>query len=384
MLGFQPYETFQLLIESGGTDRANTLLVAACDAYVRRGQPHALETEQFQELALRLFPTAAPAARRKAAATLGRSEHLSPTLERLVVENIGDDLIMYLEETPALSDETMVGLAGTADAEVCSALARRGDLSNVALAKLFQLNSRKVYRSLAANRSIRPRGPYLNALARSAQMDHKVAASLASRSDFDTGLLAPAFFDLEEAHRLKVIEAFALRKTPDAPIKKTIEQVSVAQDELTRALMKLFSENRRPEVTRLLHQITGLDEVRCGQIAHDVSGGALFVVLRAFGLGSHEGLKVLIHATSHEETDRSAALGVYARLFQNVSPDAMAFMLSAWRGEVNLLDLSKPQYRPFSEEVAGRPAAARSTSTHEPEIEQAVSALERIGARLAS
>ncbi len=71
--------------------------------------------------------------------------------------------------------------------------------------------------------------------------------------------------------------------------------------------MKLFSENRRPEVTRLLHQITGLDEVRCGQIAHDTSGAALFVVLRAFGCDAHEGLKVLIHATSHDE-DRSKAL----------------------------------------------------------------------------
>ena len=35
MLGFQPYETFQLLIETGGVDRTNTLLIAACDAYVR-------------------------------------------------------------------------------------------------------------------------------------------------------------------------------------------------------------------------------------------------------------------------------------------------------------------------------------------------------------
>lgn len=380
MIGFQPYETFQLLIESGGTDRANTLLVAACDAYVRRGHPHVLEVEQFEELAARLFPSAAAGARRKAASTLGRSEFLSSKLEKLVIEHIGDDLIPFLLEAPALSDDTMVGLAGTADADVCAALARRGDISNVTLAKLFQLNSRKVYRSLASNVSIRPRGPYLSALARSAQMDHKVAASLAERHDFDTALLAPAFFDLEESNRLKVIEAFALRKTPDAPIKRTIEQVSVAREELTKALMKLFSENRRPEVTRLLHQITGLDEIRCGQIAHDVSGGALFVVLRAFGLTSQDGLKVLIHATSHEEKDRSGALGIYARLFQNVSPDAMAFMLSAWRGEVNLLDLSKPQYRPFTEESSRAPQAASA----DPTIQQAVSALERIGMRRAS
>ena len=34
MIGFQPYETFQLLIETGGVDRTNTLLCAACDAHL--------------------------------------------------------------------------------------------------------------------------------------------------------------------------------------------------------------------------------------------------------------------------------------------------------------------------------------------------------------
>ena len=140
-----------------------------------------------------------------------------------------------------------------------AAIARRSDLTNVVLAKLFQMNSRKVYRALATNTTILPRGPYLSALARSAQMDHQVAWSLAARDDFDCALLAPAFFDLNESDRIKVIQAFSLRKTPDAPIKKTIEQLSVATGELTRALMKLFSENRRPEITTLLNQITGLD-----------------------------------------------------------------------------------------------------------------------------
>jgi Uncharacterised protein conserved in bacteria (DUF2336) len=381
MIGFQPYETFQLLIESGGTDRANTLLVAACDAFARRGKPHAIEVEQFEALATRLFPTAASSARMKAAATLGRSEFLSPKLEQLVIANIEHDLISYLEETPSLSEQTMVGITSTADTKVCAAIAGRDDISNVALAKLFQLNSRRVYRALAANTSIQPRGPYLNALARSAQMDHKVAWSLAARSDFDTALLAPAFFDLAESDRLKVIEAFALRKTPEAPIKRTLEQISVAKDELGRALMKLFVENRRPEVTRLLTQITGLDEVRCGQIAHDVSGAALFVVLRAFGLTGNDGLRVLIHATSHEEEDRSESLKVFARMFQNVSSDAMAFLLSAWRGEVNLLDLAKPQYRPFTQvSTRAKPAALVSK---DPDLAQAVRALERIGARRA-
>jgi len=377
MLGFQPYETFQLLIESGGVDRTNTLLVAACDAYARREKPTAAEREQFEALVQRLFSTAAPTARAKAAATLGRSEHLSQMLEDLVLENAGDDLPDYLLNSPAMSEATMLKVIAKGEAVACASLARRSDLSNVALAKLFQMNSRRVYRALATNMAIVPRGPYLSALARSAQMDYQVAWSLAARDDFDCALLAPAFFDLNESDRIKVIKAFGERRTPEAPIKKTIEQITVATDELTRALMKLFAENRRPEVTRLLHQITGLDEVRCGQIAHDVSGAALFVILRAFGATAYEGLKVLIHATSHDD-DKSPVLTEFARMFDTVTPDSMAFLMSSWRGDVNLLELTKPEYKPFAD---GRRPAERTERN--PVLNEALAALSRIGTRRA-
>ncbi|UYN99679.1 MAG: DUF2336 domain-containing protein [Devosia sp.] len=381
MLGFQPYETFQLLIETGGVDRTNTLLIAACDAYARRGKPTGPELEQFEALAARLFPTAGPQARAKGAAILGRAEVLSPALERLVIDNIGEDLIPFLETAPLLSDQTMLDIIGRYDVPACATLASRADLTNVVLAKLFQMNSRKVYRALAANTGITPRGAYLSALARSAQMDHLVAEALGHRDDFDAALLAPAFFDLSDNHRIKVIEAFANRETPKAPIARTIEQLSVATSELTRALMKLFSENRRPEVTKLLSQITGLDEVRCGQIAHDVTGASLFVILRAFGTTAYDGLKVLIHATSHD-TDRSRALADYASLFGGVTADSMAYLMSAWRGEVNLLELTGTQYQPFAQRSRRTPEASKATGN--PVVDQAIEALSRIGARRAS
>ena len=378
MLGFQPYETFQLLIETGGVDRTNTLLIAACDAYTRRGKPTPPEMEQFEALASRLFPTAAPNARAKGAAILGRAEVLSPALEKLVVDNIGDDLNSFLQSAAALSDQTAIEIIGRDDVPAAAIIATRPDLSNVVLAKLFQLNSRKVYRALAANKAIQPRGAYLSALARSAQMDHMVAESLAQRDDFDAALLAPAFFDLSDADRVKVIRAFADRDTPVAPISKTLEQLTVASADLTKALMKLFSENRRPEVTRLLSQITGLDEVRCGQIAHDVTGASLFVILRAFGCSAYDGLKVLIHATSHD-SDRSQALADFATLFGNVAPEAMAYLMSAWRGEVNLLELNKPEYKPFTEASRRTPLA----QAQNPVVDQAIEALARIGLRRA-
>lgn len=380
MLGFQPYETFQLLIETGGVDRTNTLLIAACDAYARRGKPTPPEMEQFEALATRLFPIAGPQAKAKGAAILGRAEILSPALERLVVENIGEDLNSFLATAAELSEPTMLDIIARYDVPAAATIAARPDLTNVVLAKLFQMNSRKVYRALASNTAIVPRGAYLSALARSAQMDHMVAEALAKRDDFDAALLAPAFFDLSDIDRVKVIQAFAHRETPASPLRKTIEQLTIANQELTKALMKLFSENRRPEVTRLLSQITGLDEVRCGQIAHDVTGASLFVILRAFGCSAYDGLKVLIHATSHD-SDRSRALADFATLFGNVTPESMAYLMSAWRGEVNLLELAKPEYKPFIERRRSTPALAPA---HNPVVEQAIEALARIGIKRAS
>jgi hypothetical protein len=361
-------------------DRTNTLLIAACDAYARRGRPTVPEMEQFETLATRLFQSASAQARAKAAAILGRSDLLSQPLEQLVIENIGEDLLSFLANAQEVSDRTALEVLGRHDIAAAATIAARKNLSNVVLAKLFQMNSRKVYRALATNLDVTPRGAYLSALARSAQMDHLVAEALGERKDFDAALLAPAFFDLSDAHRIKVIQAFANRETPTAPISRTIEQLSVATPELTKALMKLFSENRRPEVTKLLAQITGLDEVRCGQIAHDVTGASTFVVLRGFGVSAYDGLKVLIHATSHD-SERSRALADFASLFATVSAESMAYLMSAWRGEVNLLDLSKPQYRPVNMPSRRTPQVAASSGNAV--VEQAMVALSRIGARRA-
>ena len=384
MIGFQPYETFQLLVETGGTDRANTLLVAACDAYARRKRPPQPEIDQFEALVQRLFPTAAPVARQQAAEALTRAEKLSHVLQTLVIENLGDGLSDYLISNQNLTEETLLALITDENIATGQAIANRSSLGPRILDKLFQMNSRAIYRALAANTSIVPRGTFQNAFARAAQMDHEIATLLAGRDDFDAALLAPAFFDLAEEQRIGVIRGFASRKTPAAPIKKTLEQLSVATDELTRALMKLFTENRRPEVTRLLGQVTGLDEIRCGQIAHDTSGAALFVVLRAFGCTSYDGLKVLIHATSHDR-DRSKSLSEFAKLFQEVDADSMAFLLSAWRGDVNLLDLTKPEFgRAAREDDRGYGASLRAGATTDAAIQHVRTGVERIGTKRAS
>ena len=117
--------------------------------------------------------------------------------------------------------------------------------------------------------------------------------------------------------------------------------------------------------------------VLCGFLAI----AALFVVLRAFGCNAYEGLKVLIHATSHDE-DRSKSLGAFSRMFETVRADATAYLMSAWRGEVNLLELSKPEYLPFQPEVA-RPAPKILANERNPVVDQAIEALARIGARKA-
>jgi hypothetical protein len=88
---------------------------------------------------------------------------------------------------------------------------------------------------------------------------------------------------------------------------------------------------------------------------------------------------VLIHATSHD-SDRSQALAEFATLFGNVDPESMAYLVSAWRGEVNLLDLAKPQYQPFTQ--PSRRTAALAPA-HNSVVEQAIEALARIGIKRA-
>lgn len=376
MIGFQPYETFQLLIETGGVERANTLLIAACDAYARRSRPLAAEAEQFEALAKRLFPTAAPTARAKASGILASAQHLTPSLEILVYENLGTGLIAHLERAPALSDDVLLRLIDKGDINVIAAVAGRSDLSNATLARLFPINSRKVYRALASNTAISPRGAYLSALTRSAEMDREVAAILAQREDFDAALLTGMFFDLPEEGRINVLRTYAKRNLPQTPLMQTFEEISVATNEFTGALMKLFSENRRPKITRLLAQITGLDEMRCGEIAHDTSGAALFVVLRGFGCTSYDGLKVLIHATSHD-ADRSQTLASFARLFEDVSVSAMVYVMSVWRGDARVAELAQPEYTRFAEPSRRSPEAkpAQRSGTVG---DQAIEALDRL------
>lgn len=365
MIGFQPYETFQLLIESGGIDRANTLLVAACDAYSRRPKPMPTERMQFEALAQRLFPTASVAARARAAAKLARSPHLSPILEALVVENIGDELASFLENNESVSEELLLNIVEGGDVEKVALVASRKDLTKKLVSKIFPVNSRKVYRALSKNRSIHFSGPYLRAISKAAAMDQVVAHSLAAREDFDKAYLLSAFFDLKEEDRLEVLKAFQGRKIPRTKMHGTYEHISVATAEFTQAMMKLLSKNRRPEVTRLLTQITGLDEVRCGEIAHDVSGAALFVVLRAFGCNEYDGLKVLIHATAHDRNS-SSALAQYTRLFKQVEPEAMVFAMSVWRGDAEITALAREA---SSRPISHKPVAPYSTRT--PELDKA-------------
>jgi hypothetical protein len=90
---------------------------------------------------------------------------------------------------------------------------------------------------------------------------------------------------------------------------------------------------------------------------------------------------VLIHATSLDG-ERSQSLATFSKLFEGVSVDATAYLMSAWRGEVNLLDLGKPEYRPFTE--TRRSAAAAAAQSPSQQVESTIAALARIGIRQAS
>jgi hypothetical protein len=50
----------------------------------------------------------------------------------------------------------------------------------------------------------------------------------------------------------------------------------------------------------------------------------------------------------------------------------MGYLISAWRGQVNLLELAKPEYQPFTQASRRTPQAS---ATHTPALDQVRDAL---------
>ena len=71
--------------------------------------------------------------------------------------------------------------------------------------------------------------------------------------------------------------------------------------------------------------------------------------------------------------ERSRALADFASLFASVPPESMAYLMSAWRGEVNLLELGKPEYKPFAQPAARR--AHTLAPAHNPVVDPAIEVL---------
>ena len=82
--------------------------------------------------------------------------------------------------------------------------------------------------------------------------------------------------------------------------------------------------------------------------------------------------------SSSHDSDRSEALSTFSKMFEAVSVDATAYLMSAWRGEVNLLELNRPEYKPFSSTSRRTPSIQPGVS---PVVEQAIEALARIGSK---
>lgn len=353
MTSFSPYETFDSLTDVTNSQHADRLLITACEAHEQRSVHTQEEELQFIALVGKLFPKVSDKAREETSVILAACLNLPQAVQSLVAQSAGKSIAHFLQYAPSLTERTMIETCATQNIDACMAIAKRDDLTDRVLECLFPVNSRGLYRALAANFSLRFEGRFQNAMVRAAKMDAQIASSLAERDQFDTALLANAFFNLKSDHQLQIIEAHADREFPRLPLGSMIEQISVATDELARALTKLFSQNRRAEVTKLLQQITGLDEIKCGTIAHDVTGESLFVILRAFGCRASEGLRVLIHSRSHDAM-RDNRLTQFSVLFDQISVEGMIYLLAVWRGDVDPLSYGELRYISCAEELERR------------------------------
>lgn len=343
MSTFDVSDVFHLVMECEAMGNVDSVLTDITETYLNYLHSDKTTSNNFEFIFPHLFPRASIGIRHRISLALYPATPLPEDIQRIILTHLENYLPEYVKNHPQLSDSLITELIARNDITLAQALASRADLSPKHLQKLFGINSRKIYRALSSNPALPSTGSYLSAFLRAASMDIIVAENLSERSDFDAALVSGQFFELSENGRLAILTAFKHRNAPNSPTAINLMRASVVTAELTNALMRLFAENKRPKITQLLHQITGINAQYCAEIAHDTTGAALFVVLRAFGCSSYDGLKVLIHACTHE-TDRSRLLGHYARLFSEVDPQSMSFILSVWRGETDVLQLLEPQF----------------------------------------
>ncbi|HWU62318.1 MAG TPA: DUF2336 domain-containing protein [Ensifer sp.] len=294
--------------------------MATVTSFEALSNPTRVELKQFAELFRPLYEHSSREARRQAVAALSRLETLPQAVCFFVGSQPIDIAAIFLSQSPAISDTTLIDIARSAGEPHARAIATRADLSPIVVDALADLHDGSSYRRVArgaeadvdvdadldagqmAKADAPPASP--PAAARSDRPAEPAASRLAQTMPEQARLAR------EEALRNELRQLVAAKSPEEARPAVMLR----AADDTQQALFVRFARTRQmPLFARVLNDALEASSALSERIMLDVSGLQLATTLVALGLRAADTRQILT--------------GIYPHLAQIVDGRNRAFQL---------------------------------------------------------
>lgn len=300
-------DRFRELEKPHSIRKRDVVLMATVTSFEALSTPTRIELKQFAELFRPLYEQSSHEARRQAVAALSRLE----TLPQAVCFFVGSQPIniaaIFLSQSPAISDATLIDIARSQGEPHARAIATRANLSPIVVDALAALHDGSSYRrnvkpaeaerdgadaSPQASTETSPqKSPETSTLSAPSETAHKASSTRTGNSTPELARLAR-----EEALRNELRQLVAAK----APEEARPAVMLRAADEMAQALMSRFARARQmPLFARVLTDALDASSGLSERILLDVSGLQLASTLIALGLRPADTRQILTAIYPH-------------------------------------------------------------------------------------
>ncbi|MDB5644246.1 MAG: hypothetical protein JWN07_3563 [Hyphomicrobiales bacterium] len=339
------------LSEAGGPKPL--LLRVLTDLFVMRPMHSREESRQFAEIAHRLMIDATPAECDHTADVLCHHPAAPPDLLDRLAQRGGEGALKLFAKCRALSTPLLQDAAGTGNGAVAEAIARRADLDPTMIATLAARSEIEVLRTLARNESAPLAPAILPRLVARARTDLLLAQALAERLPHRVETLA-LFMTADARQRALMIARTRESAGELDPVSSALEH---GADTALRRIEAIALEGATDDFAAALADACHCDVALARAIMMDGGGEPLAIALRALGLRPEIVTRIFLLVdpqTSHAR-GRASAL---ARLASGLSQDVAKRILDAITGRV----VTPPRHAPLHDQTA-RLSSARAGLT---------------------
>ncbi len=324
--GVPVLDRFRELEKPHSIRRRDVVLMATVTSFEALSKPTRVELKQFAELFRPLYEHSSEEARRQAVAALSRLD----TLPQAVCFFVGSQPIriaaIFLSQSPAISDGTLIDIARSQGEPHARAIATRASLSPIVVDALAALHDGSSYRrSVVAEKTATPE-------AESLREASPVSSSEAASEQHPETRITQSTPELarlarEEALRNELRQLVAAK----APEEARPAVMLRAADELQQALLVRFARARQmPLFARVLTDALDASSALSERVLLDVSGLQLASTLIALGLRPADIRQVLTAIYPHLAQIADGRNRAF-QLVRSLDPAECVARVIAWR-----------------------------------------------------